>query len=267
MSRPKNQKPSRNIPEHIKRAVNARDKFRCQNCGVATEFIHYDHVFPFDLGGPTTVENMQSLCPKCNTSKGNKIQCHKCRHWMSPDNARCSQCGARFPYSKHSKTLAGKFENLSHRVGRAVLAGVAALALMVLLLAGYSVLSYFRGSESAASEQAASVIQIVNSSFGVTPPQHASFPVTVPAGAKNARVVGGFKVTSGGRVDLLILDEAGYGQWAAGNLGAPAVGQKRQTSSARFRQPLQPGNYHLIFSAGSEPEAKMVAAEFYLKYD
>ena len=80
----KTHKPSRSIPEHIKRAVNARDHHTCQNCGVHTEFIHYDHKFPFDLGGPTTVENIQSLCPKCNTSKGNKIQCSHCRHWMSP---------------------------------------------------------------------------------------------------------------------------------------------------------------------------------------
>src|SRR2546423_4223909 len=121
-------KPSRSIPEHIKRAVNARDNFRCQSCGVTTEFIHYDHKFPFDLGGPTTVENIQSLCPKCNTSKGNKIQCHHCRHWMSPDNTKCPQCGSRFPYSKRSKTLAGKLELLSEKVGRVVLIGGVALA-------------------------------------------------------------------------------------------------------------------------------------------
>jgi 5-methylcytosine-specific restriction endonuclease McrA len=56
----KSAKPSRSTPEHIKRAVNARDRFTCQSCGVQTEFIHYDHKFPFDLGGPTTVENIQS---------------------------------------------------------------------------------------------------------------------------------------------------------------------------------------------------------------
>jgi 5-methylcytosine-specific restriction enzyme A len=267
MPQPRSRKPSRNLPEHIKRAVDARDKKRCQNCGVVTEFIHYDHIFPFDLGGPTTVENMQSLCPTCNTSKGNKIQCHKCRHWTSPDNARCTQCGVRFPYSKHSKTLAGKIENLSHRVGRAVLIGVAALVLLLFIVGGFYTLRYFRGAEGEAADQAASVTQIVNSSFTVTPTQHAFFPVAIPAGAKNARVVGGFKVTSGGRVDCLIFDEVQYGRWSGGNKGAPPIWQKRQTTSARFRQPLQAGNYYLVFSGEGASDTKTVAAEFYLKHD
>jgi 5-methylcytosine-specific restriction endonuclease McrA len=33
---------------------STRDRFVCQNCGVHTEFIHYDHKFPFDLGVKTT---------------------------------------------------------------------------------------------------------------------------------------------------------------------------------------------------------------------
>jgi hypothetical protein len=56
----KSSKPSRNILKHIKRAVNARDHHTCQSCDVHTEFIYYDHKFPFNLGGPTTVENIQS---------------------------------------------------------------------------------------------------------------------------------------------------------------------------------------------------------------
>ena len=70
------QKASRYIPAHIKRAVNARDRYACRICGVVTEFIHYDHVFPFDLGGPTTVENIQTLCTNCNNSNGKSIRCH-----------------------------------------------------------------------------------------------------------------------------------------------------------------------------------------------
>lgn len=142
----KSSRPSHNIPEHIKRAVNARDRHTCQNCGVRTEFIHYDHKFPFDLGGPTTVENIQSLCPKCNTSKGNKIQCSHCRHWMSPDNSKCPQCGTKFPYSKRSQTLAGKLELLSEKVGRVVLIGGAALVLILFLSCSVYLYRHISGS-------------------------------------------------------------------------------------------------------------------------
>jgi hypothetical protein len=250
--RTKSAKPSRSIPEHIKRAVNARDRFICQICGVQTEFIHYDHKFPFDLGGPTTVENIQSLCPKCNTSKGNKIQCHHCRHWMSPDNSKCPQCGTKFPYSKRNQTLAGKLEILFEKVGRAVVIGGAVLMLVLFVSCG--VYLYTRISRSSqAAEQAANTQTIVNQSFDVP----ASFEVVVPTGAKNARVVGGYKVTSGPAVNCYILD-ASQRQQAA----------RENSTSARLRQTLSSGTYRLQFvpTAGVTSPVK-VAAEFYLKFD
>jgi len=248
----KSAKASRNIPEHIKRAVNARDRFTCQNCGVHTEFIHYDHKFPFDLGGPTTVENMQSLCPKCNTSKGNKIQCSHCRHWMSPEHMKCPQCGTKFPYSKRNQTLAGRLELLFEKVGRAVVIGGAALALILFLSCGVYLYLHIGGS-SQASEQAASTQTIVNQSFDVP----ASFEIVVPTSAKNARVVGGYKVTSGSAVNCYILD-ASQRQQAA----------RENSTSARLRQLLGPGTYRLQFvpTAGATAPVK-VAAEFYLKFD
>jgi hypothetical protein len=254
MKRAKSPKSSRSIPEHIKRAVNARDRFICQSCGVHTEFIHYDHKFPFDLGGPTTVENIQSLCPKCNTSKGNKIQCSHCRHWMFPDNAKCPQCGTKFPYSKRSQTLAGKFELLAEKIGRVVLIGGTALTLILLLSCGVYLYQRFSGGAQEA-DQAARIQEIVNTSFDVTPSQSVAFEVIVPSGAKNARVVGGYKVTSGAVVSCYILDAARRQQAAKENLG-----------SVRLRQPLSPGTYVLQFAAPPGGAVK-VAAEFYLKYD
>lgn len=70
MSQSRTAKVRGGIPEHVKRAVKARDGNKCRICGVTTEFIHFDHLYPHDLGGPTTVENIQILCPTCNTSKG-----------------------------------------------------------------------------------------------------------------------------------------------------------------------------------------------------
>ncbi len=248
-------KPSRSIPEHIKRAVNARDRFICQSCGVHTEFIHYDHKFPFDLGGPTTVENIQSLCPKCNTSKGNKIQCSHCRHWMSPDNAKCPQCGTKFPYSKRSRTLAGKLETLSEKVGRIVLIGGAALALVLVASCGVYLYSRLAGGSQAA-DQASRVESVVNKIFDVTAGQPASFEIVVPAGAKNARVVGGYKVTEGSSVNCYVLDATQRQQ-----------ASKESSASARMRVPLAPGTYYLQFVPTLANTSSKVAAEFYLKFD
>ncbi|HEV7892134.1 MAG TPA: HNH endonuclease [Pyrinomonadaceae bacterium] len=265
MSKSRTTKASRNIPLHITRAVDARDNHRCQNCGVVTEFIHYDHIYPFDLGGPTTVENIQSLCPKCNTSKGNKIQCHNCRHWMSPDNSKCPQCGARFKYSKRSKTLAGRLEILFEKVGRAVIIGGLALVLLLVVVGGFYVVRYFRGDS--ASDQAATVNAIINDSFNVNAGQPSSFKFTVPSGAKNARVVGGFKVTSGAKVNFYVVSEEQMAQWSNGSGGASSVTKREQASSIRVRQALQPGTYFLLFFNVDPSNSVTVAAEFYSKYD
>ena len=50
MSGARNTKTRTAIPEYVKRAVIARDGNKCRNCGVETEFLHWDHLFPFDLG-------------------------------------------------------------------------------------------------------------------------------------------------------------------------------------------------------------------------
>jgi hypothetical protein len=265
MSQAKTQKPSRSIPKHVERAVKARDGDRCRNCGVQTEFLHYDHIFPFDLGGPTTAENIQRLCPTCNTSKGNKIQCAQCRHWLSPEHARCTQCGARFPYSKHSQTVAGKLENLFQRVGRAVVIGGGAL-LLLLLLSG-AVYVYRRvGGSSQAGEQSAHVQTVVNDSFAAAPNQPASFQITVPDGAKNARVVGGYKVTSGPAVSCYIVDASQY-QPTDGSKPTQSIAAREDSKSSRLRQPLGPGTYYLLFVPPGGVAGTTVAAEFYLKYD
>jgi hypothetical protein len=265
--KPKATKASRTIPEHVKRAVNARDNFTCRNCGVRTEFIHYDHIFPYDLGGPNTLENVQSLCPKCNTSKGNKIQCHHCRHWLSPEHSRCTQCGSRFPYSKRSQTLAGKLEDLFHRVGRAVVIGGGALILIALPAGFISVYRYFsRPSQS--SDDSAQVQTLINKSFESAAHQPASFQIVVPPGASNARVVGGYKMTSGSGVSCYLLEQSQFQLMSSGTQNFQPVLAKQRIASARFRQPLKTGTYYLLFVPESGDGTPVtVAAEFYLKYD
>jgi hypothetical protein len=252
-------------PLHIQRAVIARDGDRCRNCGVATEFYHWDHLLPVDLGGPTTAENIQILSPKCNISKGNKIQCGNCRHWMTPDKSRCTQCETPLFKTKYSKTFKGRLERLFQKVGIATVIGAAVIALLI-FLGGSGLVAFYFLSSNADSDQAATVNTIVNKSFTAAFVPPVSFKVTVPNDAKNARIVGGFKATAGTTVSFYIVSERQFAQWAA-STAKPALLRREQTDSARIRQPLQPGIYYLLFSSPDIYSTVNVAAEFYSKYD
>lgn len=47
---------------------------KCNLCEcILQEHFHLDHIIPWSLGGLTTINNLQALCPKCNLIKGNKI--------------------------------------------------------------------------------------------------------------------------------------------------------------------------------------------------
>jgi len=56
--------------------VMRRDSFRCQNCGrsPASELgvvLHIDHNTPWSKGGETEINNLRTLCQRCNLGKGN----------------------------------------------------------------------------------------------------------------------------------------------------------------------------------------------------
>jgi len=252
------------IPEFVKRAVIARDGNKCRNCGVETEFLHWDHLFPFDLGGPNTVENIQRLCPTCNTSKGNRIQCHRCRHLTSPDKSQCPQCEGPLIQSKYSKTFKGRVERSLQRVGLITVIGGSA-TLILLLLIGVSVLLYFL-YRSGGSDQARSVSTIVNESFNASFEKPASFKITFPSTARNSRVVGGFKVTSGAAVNFFIVSDAQFQQWSTG-VPKTSLFQRQQTPTAKIRQLLEPGTYYILFASSDPNTPVTVAAELYSKYD
>jgi len=48
-----------------------RDNYRCLECGSSKKDtpLEVDHIVPFSKGGKTTLENLQTLCKKCNRSK------------------------------------------------------------------------------------------------------------------------------------------------------------------------------------------------------
>ncbi|MBI2460406.1 MAG: HNH endonuclease [Candidatus Rokubacteria bacterium] len=54
-----------------------RDRFRCVFCGRSpisdlTVELHVDHVVPFVRSGETALENLQTLCSKCNLGKADR---------------------------------------------------------------------------------------------------------------------------------------------------------------------------------------------------
>lgn len=60
------------IPSRIRRRVIERDGYWCVYCDIdlRDSEIHLDHVIPESQGGPTTYDNLQVTCRKCNTEKG-----------------------------------------------------------------------------------------------------------------------------------------------------------------------------------------------------
>lgn len=264
MSGARGTKTRTGIPEYVKRAVIARDGNKCRNCGVETEFLHWDHLFPFDLGGPNTVENIQRLCPTCNTSKGNRIQCHRCRHLASPDKSHCSQCEAPLIQSKYSKTLKGRAERSLQKVGLITVIGGAA-TLIVVVVIGLSLLFYFI-NRSGSVDAAGNVNTIVNESFSASFDRPAVFKFTFPSSAKNSRVVGGFRVTSGTAINFFIVSEAQFQQWSSGT-ARPALFHRQQLPTLKVRQQLQPGTYYIVFASSDPNTSVTVAAELYSKFD
>ena len=69
---------SRNINTRLRFKVLTRDNFKCCTCGASpakdpSVELHVDHIVPWSKGGETVIENLQTLCSKCNLGKSNLI--------------------------------------------------------------------------------------------------------------------------------------------------------------------------------------------------
>ena len=60
------------IPLNLRRRVLERDGYYCVYCDedLRDAEIHMDHVIPESKGGPTSYDNLQVTCRKCNLAKG-----------------------------------------------------------------------------------------------------------------------------------------------------------------------------------------------------
>ena len=65
---------TRAISDKLRYQVLKRDNFKCCACGAspakdpAVE-LHIDHIIPWSRGGETTLQNLQTLCSRCNIGK------------------------------------------------------------------------------------------------------------------------------------------------------------------------------------------------------
>lgn len=55
----------------MRTAVLERDAYRCKYCGDWHD-LQIDHIKPVSKGGETKMDNLQTLCQRCNSEKGAK---------------------------------------------------------------------------------------------------------------------------------------------------------------------------------------------------
>ena len=71
-------KTRRDINLRMRFIVMKRDHFKCCVCGASpakdpSVVLHIDHIIPWVKGGETTIENLQTLCSKCNLGKSDLL--------------------------------------------------------------------------------------------------------------------------------------------------------------------------------------------------
>lgn len=73
-SPPEKHRTQRDPSWRLRFLVNRRDRFTCRACGRSPAndigvVLHVDHIIPWSKGGETTLDNLQTLCERCNLGK------------------------------------------------------------------------------------------------------------------------------------------------------------------------------------------------------
>ena len=66
------------MTSRLRENIKCRYNYECKNCGNSTHkeqnlLLEIDHIIPLSKGGMTTEDNLQTLCWKCNRTKGSKL--------------------------------------------------------------------------------------------------------------------------------------------------------------------------------------------------
>ena len=74
----KTKRTSRNINLRLRWTILQRDNFSCRKCGRSpakdqSVILHVDHIIPWSKDGETVIENLETLCEKCNLGKSNLL--------------------------------------------------------------------------------------------------------------------------------------------------------------------------------------------------
>ena len=77
-TRKKYKSSTRIISDKLRYQVLKRDFFRCCYCGASpakdpTVELHIDHIVPWSKGGSTSLDNLQTLCSRCNLGKSDTV--------------------------------------------------------------------------------------------------------------------------------------------------------------------------------------------------
>jgi len=78
LDKPVSHSTKREINLRLRFKVLSRDNFKCCLCGASpakdsTVELHVDHIIPWSKGGETVIDNLQTLCSKCNLGKSNLL--------------------------------------------------------------------------------------------------------------------------------------------------------------------------------------------------
>ncbi|MBE5740897.1 MAG: HNH endonuclease [Clostridiales bacterium] len=70
------QEQRRMVTDDMRYNVLKRDGFRCCICGATAKDgvkLEVDHIIPVSKGGKSTMNNLQTLCERCNRGKRDKL--------------------------------------------------------------------------------------------------------------------------------------------------------------------------------------------------
>jgi len=64
---------------NLREKIKTRDNYTCRKCTISTSdernlLLEIDHIIPLSKGGITSENNLQTLCWRCNRTKGSKIE-------------------------------------------------------------------------------------------------------------------------------------------------------------------------------------------------
>ena len=91
-----------------RRALFARDDWRCVYCGTTGGRLTLDHVVPRSRGGESVWENVVTSCAPCNLRKGNRLPHEVSMELRKPPRAARARCSSSAWRRRRSRTAGSR---------------------------------------------------------------------------------------------------------------------------------------------------------------